>query len=125
MLKTALELALPDGIYLPFAENFNLLGSLLNCELLPEHNKDIDIIYTISCQYNIGAEKIRKHISSKDLGLTPREKEIAILAKEGKTNKEIGSLLYISSETVKMTLKKIFKKLDIHSRVQLETTQLK
>lgn len=125
LLKTALEIGLPDGIYLPFAENSNLLGSLLNSVLLPEHNKDIDKIHTLACQYNIGAEKIRKHMASRDFGLTPREKEIAILAKEGKTNKEIGSLLYISSETVKMTLKKIFKKLDIHSRVQLEATQFK
>ncbi|MEM1485961.1 LuxR C-terminal-related transcriptional regulator [Oscillospiraceae bacterium PP1C4] len=124
-LKTALELALPDSVLLPFAENANLLGGLLNCVLSAAHREDLNKIHKMACRQNAGVEKIRKHMASRDFGLTPREKEIAILAKEGKTNIEIGALLFISSETVKMTLKKIFKKLSIHSRVQLEAIQFK
>jgi len=124
-LKTALELALPDKVYLPFAENADLLGNLLNCELFAQYSQNIDEIHKLAWRQSAGVEKIKKHMMSKDLGLTPREKEIAILAQNGKTNKEIGALLFISSETVKMTLKKIFIKLGIHSRIQLEAIQFK
>lgn len=117
-LKLALNLAVPDEVYLPFAENAHLLGDLLDCVCT------VDKIHKIALRQSAGVEIIKKHYKGIDPGLTPREKEIARLAQDGKTNKEIGALLFISSETVKMTLKKIFKKLDIHSRVQLETTQL-
>ncbi len=124
-LKVALNLAIPDEIYMPFAENSNLLGDLIDYLYVPEYDGIIDRIHKISHRQSIGIEKIKKHFICNDFGLTPREKEIAKLTQSGKTNKEIGALLFISSETVKMTLKKIFKKLDIHSRVQLESTQLK
>lgn len=124
-LKIALDLAIPDEVYLPFAENANLLGDLIDYLCLAEYGGLIDIIHKISYRQSIGIEKIKNHLRCKDFGLTPREKEIAKLTQSGKTNKEIGALLFISSETVKMTLKKTFKKLDIHSRVQLESTQLK
>jgi len=124
-LEMALNLAVPDEVYLPFAENAQLLGDLMDFVSAAEYGGIIDKIHKIAFRQSRGVEIIKKHLKGKELGLTPREKEIAKLAQNGKTNKEIGALLFISSETVKMTLKKIFKKLDIHSRVQLENTQLK
>lgn len=53
--------------------------------------------------------------------LTPREREVALLAMQGCTNKEIGAELFISQETVKMLLRRIFEKTGIHSRTQLST----
>lgn len=124
-LNLALKFALPDAVYLPFAENARLLGPLLNPALSAVHGDINEKIHNLVCRQNAGVEKIKKHLAAGSLGLTPREKEIAMLAKEGKTNKEIGARLFISAETVKMTLKKIYKKLGIHSRVQLEATPLK
>ncbi len=124
-LNIALDLAAPDEVYLPFAENAELLGDLMDFSCGTGYGETIAKINIIAIRQKIGFEIIKKHIKSKDLGLSPREKEIAKLAQRGKTNKEIGALLFISSETVKMTLKKIFKKLNIHSRVQLENAQLK
>ncbi|MDF3004442.1 MAG: ATP-dependent transcriptional regulator, MalT-like, LuxR family [Oscillospiraceae bacterium] len=124
-LNLALNFALPDAVFLPFAENARLLGPLLNASLAEAHTDAIYKIHNLVGRQNGGIEKIKKHLAAGSFGLTPREKEIAMLAKEGKTNKEIGARLFVSAETVKMTLKKIYKKLGIHSRVQLETTALK
>ena len=51
--------------------------------------------------------------------LTGREKEILKLVAEGKSSNEIGSLLRISSRTVKVHRLNIMKKLDIHNIPEL------
>jgi LuxR family maltose regulon positive regulatory protein len=51
--------------------------------------------------------------------LTSREREIALLAKDGLTVKQIAEGLFISENTVKSALRSIYSKLDVHSKVQL------
>ncbi len=51
--------------------------------------------------------------------LTPREREIAYLVSEGRTNKEISETLYITEGTVKNHITKILDKLEIRDRTQL------
>jgi DNA-binding NarL/FixJ family response regulator len=52
-------------------------------------------------------------------GLTRREKEVVQLAAQGYNDNEIAKMLAISTYTVKFHLKRIFKKLGIHKRVEL------
>jgi DNA-binding CsgD family transcriptional regulator len=52
--------------------------------------------------------------------LTAREAQIAELARDGLSNAEIGARMYISPRTVEYHLTKIFAKLNLTSRVQLE-----
>ncbi|MBP3421986.1 MAG: hypothetical protein J6K37_06935 [Lachnospiraceae bacterium] len=51
--------------------------------------------------------------------LTKRENDIALLAVDGFTNKQIAAQLFISENTVKSSLKNIFVKLGIKSRREL------
>jgi DNA-binding CsgD family transcriptional regulator len=51
--------------------------------------------------------------------LTPREMEIANLVAQGLTNAEIGAKLWITENSVKQALKRMFRKLEISSRAEL------
>jgi DNA-binding CsgD family transcriptional regulator len=51
-------------------------------------------------------------------GLTPRELEILYWIGQGKPAKEIGVLLHISPQTAQKHLKNIYRKLDVHNKIE-------
>jgi DNA-binding CsgD family transcriptional regulator len=64
----------------------------------------------------------RRPVPAAAARLTPQELEIAKLAADGLSNREIGQRLYISHRTVGYHLHRIFPKLGITSRSQLHAT---
>jgi len=66
-------------------------------------------------------QKVRKGAVDTRTKLTPQEVQIAQLAREGRTNPEIGAQLFIGTRTVEWHLRKVFAKLGISSRKELRS----
>lgn len=51
--------------------------------------------------------------------LSAREREVAGLVAEGRTNREVAAALYLSAKTVENHMSRIFGKLGVTSRLQV------
>ena len=70
-----------------------------------------------------GATARKRTVNTRD-DLTPQEAQIARLARDGLSSPEIATQLFISPRTVQYHLGKVFAKLDVTSRNQLNRVPL-
>ena len=85
-------------------------GPLISPQKIPmDQNTDKENLSLTSSQSAVFAQN----------ALSSREKQIALLISEGLTDKEIAEKLNISLGTVTTHNKKIFKKMNVHSRIEL------
>jgi LuxR family maltose regulon positive regulatory protein len=121
-LGEALALAMPDGIRMPFVENCDLIERLLEeLSCRGGYQKEVSAISGLYLPYRESIEQtLKDFFTVKKPQLTERETEIANLVAQGFSNIEIGQRLFITQNTVKTMMKRIFEKLGIHSRSMLQ-----
>jgi DNA-binding CsgD family transcriptional regulator len=74
----------------------------------------------ICLHLSIWAATVRSpSITSRAAALTARELQIAELVALGRTNAEIGTALWITENSVKQALKRMFRKLEVSSRAEM------
>ena len=124
LLVQAIKLAYKDNIVMPFVSMSTELESLFAKVDMIDDEKYIDFIHNLqSCfkEYGKGISVIKKaSLNTQSYGLTKREYEVAKLAAQRLSNKEIAEILFIAESTVKSNLKIIFSKLSINSRNELK-----
>jgi LuxR family maltose regulon positive regulatory protein len=117
-LNLALSLALPDRIYLPFAEHYPGLKSLLeSAEKTAPDPAGISSIRSLGERYERNSETVQgvpSHV------LTFLERQSALLSRDGLTAKEIADALFLPAPFVKSVLKSAYEKLDVHSKTELK-----
>jgi DNA-binding CsgD family transcriptional regulator len=67
----------------------------------------------------LGARVAARHRHSRDDDLTAREREVAQLVADGRSNKQVAATLFLSEGTVENTLTRVYAKLGVRSRTQL------
>jgi LuxR family maltose regulon positive regulatory protein len=120
-LVNALENACDDRLYMPFVESYEELVPIIKLAVIPPRLQGfMKNVERLSKSYITGRNRILRERRSKDNhGLTAREGEVARLAAQRMSNKEIAEVLMIAESTVKSNMKTIFAKLEIKSRSQL------
>lgn len=100
------------------------IGILYRMKILKEEN---DFMREKIISYAVKIKNLSEEISDEnqmsleklETVLSAREEEIFQLIVDGKSNKEIGSLLHISVNTVKFHVKNIYEKLQVKSRKEV------
>jgi DNA-binding CsgD family transcriptional regulator len=78
---------------------------------------------TTAAELEATGEKVARREASGAASLTPQELQVSLLLAEGRTTRETAAALFLSPKTVEYHLRKVYTKLDIHSRAEL-TEQL-
>jgi DNA-binding CsgD family transcriptional regulator len=98
--------------------NFARVGETTAFNTQDLNNLSAVCLHLSACLANLRSRPLFKE-NQRILLLTQREIQIASLVAKGLTNAEIGKELWISQNTVKQALKKMFCKLEVSSRTEM------
>ena len=113
LLTEALEMALPDRMYLPFAENYEGIKGALAAGI--REQAEMENIRQLADRLS----RSRTLLKGKNVELTAREREILELAKQGLENKDIAERLGIKISTVNNNFSRLYQKAEVSNRTQL------
>ena len=119
LLARALADGSPDGLIMPFVENYRYLKPLLTQEIQ-------DGLVQKIVELGEAAQQ-RKSSSDRPMAfaaLTEREYEIVLLMAEHLMNREIAGKLYLSEGSVKQYINQIYAKLHIEGDARSKRTRL-
>ena len=118
-LKKALSDAAPDGLVMPFVENYDILKPLLEREIKNDLiSKIIELGEAATARNAAGTRPAAFDV------LTPREFEIVELMAQRLSNREIAEKLYLSEGSVKQYVNQIYSKLHIEGDTRTKRKQL-
>ena len=123
MLEAALKESARDWCIIPAAENYRYIGRLVR-EF--NHRDFADQIEMLGEKFEANCTDIRNRICGSDAidGLTDREMQIAKMAAERMSNREIAAALFLSEGTVKQYVNRIYSKLEIEGNYSTRRKQL-
>ena len=98
-------------VFLCIVVTFSIIDSRTEYDFI-KYDKTV---YANQPRKTFNEEKIEELASS--CGLSAREKEIALLIYKGKTNDEIGEILFLSTNTIKVHTSNLYKKMGVSNRV--------
>ncbi|WP_438846337.1 helix-turn-helix transcriptional regulator [Asticcacaulis taihuensis] len=129
-LGLAGEAGLNNGIGLPFPGAHALHGgiALATSDPKAEHLRDLNVLWAISTLFYKRLRElvaVRKPRLDEPVDLTIRETDILILSAKGQTDKGIAHELGRSENTVNTHLRRIYRKLGAHTRLQAFSTAVK
>ncbi|MDD4701223.1 MAG: LuxR C-terminal-related transcriptional regulator, partial [Desulfovibrio sp.] len=113
----ALRIALPDRVYLPFAEHGETLAPLLEKRkknFAPEMMREC---LALCARWAKGAAAVRRELGAA-VALTPRQEEFMRLAVAGETNSQIAARLGVSSDNVNKILRSAYVRLGARNRAE-------
>ena len=113
-LNGALDTALPDGVLLPFAEHYGKIK-----KLLPDAGCGGDTREKIAALAGT-LESGLTALGRREIPLSPREREVLLLLREGLTNPAIAERLNVSISTVKAAVSGVLSKKGVSSRELLK-----
>ena len=118
-LRKALSDAEPDGLVMPFVENYDILKPLLEREIKNDLiSKIIELGEAATARNAAGTRPAAFDV------LTPREYEIVELMGQRLSNREIAEKLYLSEGSVKQYVNQIYSKLHIEGDTRTKRAQL-
>ena len=118
-LRQALAIALPDRVYLPFAEHAQTILPLLESLQTDDDSRMAECL-ALCRRWLAGTATVQRTLFAGSQPLTPRESEVARLAKERMSVDEMAASLRISPNTVKTLLRGVYRKLGVKGKAQLK-----
>jgi LuxR family quorum sensing-dependent transcriptional regulator len=119
VVRVAWDFGVRDGFVIPVASTTGRMGQVwFGGRTLDLGGEQLPALHLMAIYAFDRIRKLHGAPLQHRANLTPREREILILAANGKTSWEIGEVLHISSRTVKAHIKAACRKLDAVTRTQ-------